>query len=69
MIDLGCKFHIRTFEWVVVAEVDVDGERATLIWRAGRSLNLDVPVHDVVLDEFDYDALNWILTKVAQFLR
>ena len=69
MIDLGCKFHIRTFEWVVVAEVDVDGERATLVRRASRSLNLDVPVHDVVLDEFDYDALNWILTKVAQFLR
>lgn len=49
MIDLGYEFHVRTFEWVVVAEVDVDRERATLIWRAGRSLNLDVPIHDVVL--------------------
>ena len=68
MIDLSLEFHAGTLERIVVAEVDVDDELASLVRSVSRSLDCHVPAKDVVVFESDGDALDGVVLVIHQLL-
>ena len=68
MIDLRDELDLGWLERVVVREVEVYCESATNEWRALRSLNVNVPDHDIVLSWHDFNAINRRTCQVTQLL-
>jgi hypothetical protein len=67
--DLGLEVNFRSFEGVIVAEVDVHNKLATLIGSVLRANNGRVPVSEGVTNKGDRDAFNWLVViQVSQLL-
>ena len=58
MVDLRDELDLGRLEWIVVREVEVYCESASDERRALRSLNVDVPDHNIVLSWYNCDAID-----------
>ena len=67
--DLGLEVNLWGLEWIVVREVDVHDELASLERCVSWPDDCSVPVGQVVSDQIDVYALNWVaVVKVRQLL-
>ena len=68
MVDFGDELDLGCLERVVVCEVEVDSE-ATSHKRCGfRSLDVNVPDHDIILGGLNGDSWDWLSCKITKFL-
>ena len=68
VVDLGDELDLGWLEGVVVSEVQVDCESATNEGSALRSLNVDVPDHNIILGGLNRHSRDRCTCKVSKFL-
>ena len=68
VIDFCHEEDLRTFEWVIVTEVDIDCEFASLIRSVLGAVNDNVPLGDLVINKLDLNPWNWVIIEVHHLL-
>ena len=68
VVDFRDELDLGWLEWIVIREVEIDCEFTSDEWCALRSINVDVPDHDIVFRGYDLDTIDRCTCKVAQFL-
>ena len=64
VIYLSDELHLWAFEWIIVAEINLNCKLASFIWCACWSLDVDVPVGYLILNQINGDSLYWGGIKV-----
>ncbi len=68
MVDFGDEFDLWCLEGVVVCKVEVNSEATSNKRSSFRSLDVNVPDHDIVLSGLDGDSWDWLSSKITEFL-
>ena len=68
VVDFRDELDLGWLEGIVVREVEINCEFTSDEWCALRSINVDIPDHDIVLCGYNLDAIDRCTCKVTQFL-